>query len=336
VCVLVVCASPVFAGFAPRIAVTSDAGGVTTIQYRQAASDDAAATLRVFVPAGFITSIGAHREGDRLGTVTAKVAVLDQGGTQVTASGTVSAALATTVGATGQPLSSAAAACTGVAVHDEYWLLTLTAAGQQLQIPVIVDAVLLGRTYSDFAGYILTLCLPAPDLPAGSPARAPLGTKLLEATLRLDDVFSVPPAWYIWRLLATPYTPTTGKANPAGAVETHSQDRTPQHLTLLGRPAGTSRVRLSGQLTSGGKGLSGQTIRILAGKKVVATTKTRAGGRYTTTAKLPTRTATLTATTTVADRDLGGCQQAAFAPLPCMGITIGGFTATSASVRVRT
>jgi hypothetical protein len=332
-------APPALATFTPRIAATSDATGGTMLEYTQAASDDPPASLAFFVPSGFLTSVGAHAEGDQIGTVAAKASAADLGGTSLALTGTVNSALATTMlTVAGQQVAvgGAATSCTGSAVHDDYWVLNLSASGQTLQIPVFLDFVLLGRQYSDFAGYVLTMCLPPPDVPSSTPGRASFGAKLLSATLDLDGVFSVPPAWYLWHLLATPYAAGTGKANASATVEAESQDRTPQELSLSAKAAAKRSATVSGRLLQGGKGVGGQSVKILAGKAVVGTAPTDKAGRFSATVKLPGASATLTASAVVPTRDLGGCQQAAFVPAPCTGLTVGGFAATSDPVKVRT
>src|SRR4029079_10684568 len=113
----------------------------------QAATDDPAAVLQFFVPTGFITSIGARAEGDRLGTAKAKAPAAGGGSAALPLAGGVTAALGTTtvsVGGQNSTVAALATACTGSAVHDDYWLLNLSGSGQTLQAPVVVDVVLLG------------------------------------------------------------------------------------------------------------------------------------------------------------------------------------------------
>ena len=99
-------------------------------------------------------------------------------------------------------------------------------------MPAYVDDVPLTIPLSSIANNTITFCLPPPDVPAGTPGRAALGAKLVSATLNITDVFSAAPQWYTWHATVTPYSPGTGKANPAGTVEVQSVDRTPQQLTV--------------------------------------------------------------------------------------------------------
>lgn len=92
-----------------------------------------------------------------------------------------------------------------------------------------------------------------------------------------------------------------------------------------------------GNVTQGGAGVAGATVLIKAGGKVVGRAKTNASGSYKATVKLKTANAVLTATATVAAKDLGAAGYVAtFAPVPCIGAIQAGFTATSKAVEVNT
>jgi hypothetical protein len=309
------------AAFGPKLAATTDAAGDTTLTYSQAPSDDPVASLTFYVPPIYLSQLAAHAEGERLGTVTAKASA---GGSTLDLAGTITQALATTnvtVAGSQVQVGTAATTCTGTATHGDYWVLNLASSGQTLTLPVYVDPILPGKPMSDFAGQSMTICLPA-------------GTKLVEAVLRLDAMFTAPPGWNVWRMLATPYTAGAGTANTAGSVEAESQDRTPQEVSAVARLAPrTGGVAVSGQVKQGGKGVAGATVQVLAGKKVVATTKTTAGGLFRTQAPAAVRSVVVTAS--LPTRDLPACLTRAFAPLPCVHSTIGGFLVTSDPVTVK-
>ena len=78
----------------------------------------------------------------------------------------------------------------------------------------------------------------------------------------------------------TPYSPGTGKVNPAGTVEVQSVDRTPQVLTVRAKKTEAGKVAVSGRLVAGGRGVSGVSVTILAGKKAVGKGVTKAGGYF--------------------------------------------------------
>ncbi len=337
-CVLaLVVAGQAVAAYTPTFsASTNDVGA--SIGYTQGAADDPPALITFWVPMGFTTLL-AFPEGEVIGTATGKAVAADLGGALIELNGTINAALPTTTisfaGAT-TPLSSLAVLCTGTATHSGYWVINLSASGQTLQVPAYVDDIPITSPLSDLANTTIKICLPPPDVPAGTPGRASLGAKVTSATLSLN-VFSAPPGWYRWRLTATPYTPGTGKANAAGTVEVQVIDRTPQEVSLKARAVkgkkGTAAV--SGRVVTGGKGVSGVDVSILIGKKVVAKTKTKAGGAYSTRVTLPRASAVLTATATGAARSAGTCT-GSFPPVPCASASYSGFTATSAAVRVKT
>src|SRR5439155_22359012 len=111
------------------------------------------------------------------------------------------------------PISTIATACTQTATHTATWVLTLTAASQQLQLPVFVDATT--GVEAAVGPFKIQFCLPPPDVPAGTPGRASFGIRLFHAKLTLNNVFTTPktPNVYIWRAPFTPYTPTLGTPN---------------------------------------------------------------------------------------------------------------------------
>ena len=222
------------------------------------------------------------------------------------------------------PLGAAAIACTGTATHGAYWVLNLSASGQTLQVPAFVDDVPLTVPLSTVANNTIKICLPPPDVHAGTPGRASLGAKLVSATLNITDIFSAAPQWYLWHATVTPYAPGTGKANAAGTIEVQSVDRTPQVLTLRAKLRKPGSVAVSGRLVAGGKAVVGAPVTILNGKRAIGKTVTKAGGAFSTVVSA-TRTAKLSASTTVAPRKAASCT-AYFPPAPCAGSWVAGFS----------
>ncbi len=300
----------------------------TLLSYSQGGSDDPLARLVLFAPADYLASF-AQGPGDKVGTATAKVSVGDGGAAAATLTGSIAVATAAdnvTVGGQTLTMAAAAAACTGAAVHNAYWVIGL-GGSQSIQVPVYVDFVLSGP-YSGFAASTITICMPPPDVPAGTVGRAVAGTKLLDLSLVLEDVYSVLDGWYLWHGLTTPYSPGTGKPNAAGNVESQSVARTPNVVTVSSKTTKGGSVSISGRLTSGGKGIGGQTVTITAGGKSVATAKTNGQGRYGVT--VAQAAGTLVATATVAAKSIP-CQGTYFTPTPCSGSSYGGFTISSDS-----
>ena len=327
---------PAAAALTPRLSASTSASA-SSIGYSQGATDDPVAKITFYVPSGF-TALLAQPEGEQVGTVSATALAADLGNANLPLRGTIVAATATTtVTVSGQavPLGAAATQCTGTAVHSAYWILNLTASGQTLQVPAYVDDVPLTSPLSDLANNSIQICLPPPDVPAGTPGRATFGAKLVSATL-LSDVFSVPPGSYTWRAVVTPYTPATGRANPAGTVEVQSVDRTPQQVTLAGRAVrGQARtVRVSGRVRAAERGVAGARVQVLLGTRVLGRATTKAGGVWSATVRIPTATAFLRASATYTAASAGTCT-AGFPPVPCGAKTFGGFVAASSRVRVR-
>src|SRR5439155_1261575 len=81
--------------------------------------------------------------------------------------------------------------------------------------PIFVEAT--AATEAAFASYRLVVCLPPPDVPAGTPVRATFGAKLLDADFTVSAL-SGPTGEQRWRALWTPYVPQQGKVNVAGTV----------------------------------------------------------------------------------------------------------------------
>ena len=321
------------AGITPLFSATTTADA-TVMSYSQQPGDDPIAALTFFVPVDYAALL-AQPEGEVVGTITADAIAADLANTPLALKGTIVAGTAaTTITSSGQSvtLGAAATACTGTATHSAYWVMNLSAAGQTLQVPAYVDDVPLTVSLSAIANNTITICLPPPDVPVGTPGRASLGAKLVGATLNITDVFSAAPAWYTWHARVTPYTPGTGKVNAAGTFEVQSVDRTPQVLTTKAKKSKTAgKVTVSGRLIAGGKGVTGASVNILAGKKSVGKAVTKAGGYYSALVTAP-GTAKFSASVTVAPKKAASCTTF-FAPAPCAGAWVAGFTAKSTPVK---
>ena len=325
-------ASSAAAGITPLFSATTTADA-TVVSYAQLPGDDPVAALTFFVPVDYAALL-AQPEGEVVGTVRASAIAADLANSPLELKGNIVVATAattfTTAGTT-IPVSAAAVSCTGTATHGAYWMLNLSAAGQTLQVPAFVDDVPLTNPLSTIANNTITFCLPPPDVPAGTPGRASLGAKLVSATLSITDVFSAAPAWYLWHARVTPYTPGAGKVNAAGTIEVQSVDRTPQVLTVKAKVKAPGSVSVSGRLVAGGKGVAGAAVTVIAGKKAVGKAVTKSGGYFTALVKAP-RAAKFSASAVVAPRKATSCSPY-FAPVPCTGSWVAGFTTTSTAVK---
>ena len=118
-------------------------------------TDDPTASVQIYIPAGY--QIGTPAAGTKLGDVTATAAAADLGGAILPLTGELQAVAANPTGA---------AQCQVAA--SQYWNLHLTAAGQTLDIPIYVVAANATETASGYQAK-LVVCLPPPDVPAGTP-----------------------------------------------------------------------------------------------------------------------------------------------------------------------
>ena len=97
--------------------------------------------------------------------------------------------------------------------------MNLSVAGKTLAIPVYVNPT--AGPEQALGGYKLSICLPPPDVPVGTPGRAFQGAQLLDAKLTLNNVFTTPTGGGLikWETLFTPYNPGMGTVNLAGTFE---------------------------------------------------------------------------------------------------------------------
>jgi hypothetical protein len=219
--------------------------------------------------------------------------------------------------------------------HAQVWLLTLTAAGQTLTIPAYVDPTT--GPEATFASIKIQVCLPPPDVPTGTPGRAPLGAKLINAVFNTSEVAPAP-AGSVWRSIWTPYTPGNGQPNVAGTVEAQSKASGVAAATLAAKKnARTKVVALTAKVTQDGAPVAGATVKFLLAGKSFATKKTGAAGTATAAVKVK-RAATFSATASTPDVDLGaaGCTTTVpGSPYPCIGSGTLGLGATSNKVTVK-
>jgi hypothetical protein len=329
----------------PQLRVTDDRTSVT-IRYTVAAADDPTAKLTFYAPTGYNATLN-QAAGTTLGTVTAQGTATDLAGALLPLTGTVQARAASGTftsapGGTPTPLTAGATQCTGTPTHTAYWVLILQAAGQTLELPVYVDAPAAGTGASAFATASIQACLPPPDVPTGTPGRASFGFKLTQVDFKVNGVFtSAGNGQPRWRVLATPYTPNTGRPNAAGSVEAQSVISFPRVLTMR-RPTvkaakGTATVTIGGaaQLPAG----VATTLRLYRGKSAaglspsVTLTRSPAGFRGTLRIKQTAKAqvvflqarATLSAGTTTCTPTFG---------LPCVSATRAAAVVRSGTVRV--
>jgi hypothetical protein len=308
-----------------KLQVTSSATA-TTVKASLDPNDDPTASVRIFAPAGTqLTTTQAP--GTVLGPVKAVVKALDLGGADLPLDGQL------IVAPPGAVPAATVTACTGGLTPIATWLMNLTAAGQQLQVPVFLVGTsgaqaALGPAY-------MQICLPPPDLPAGTPGRATFGAKVYSAELTIGGVFSSV-SLGAWVAFWTPYNPGKGTVNVAATVASPAAIA-PGAVSLKAKKLGNGAL-VTGTVTQAGQGRGGAVVTIWGAKgkaklKPMGKAKLAANGNYTFKAK----TGDVFQAKVVAAPGSAAplCSQigALLAPIPCVNPTVNGFTAQSKAVR---
>jgi hypothetical protein len=232
-------ASTALASFSPKLVVSSE-GTAARVGVVVSNADDPSAKASFYIPAAY--QVGAPTPGTKLGDVTATAAAADLGGAVLPLTGELDAIAPTAT-------TQAAAKQCGI-TPAQTWDLHLTAAGQTLDIPMFVVP---GAANEVAAGYSnkLVVCLPPPDVPAGTPGRAVFGAKLLSATFTASAITQPTTAGdYRWTSVWTPYNPGKGTPNAAGTVESQALRHVPTALSLTTKKTKvtkTTTVRVKGK-----------------------------------------------------------------------------------------
>ena len=311
----------------PKLEVRQVSAGIA-IKASLSPDDDATARLAVIAPPGTQLTT-AQAPGTVLGPVRGLVKVLDFGGVDVPFEGQL------LVATPGQISAASQTACLGSIVPLASWVMVGTAGGQTLPaIPAYLVAT--GGSAATLGPAAIVVCLPPPDVPAGTPGRAPLGVKLYSAELTIEGVFS--PGTGTWVSSWTPYTPGAGAVNQAGTVVAPAA-LLPGAVTAAAKRAGSGAV-VSGRVTQGGQPRVGATVTIRGGQKASAlrrlgSVKTKANGSF----SFRARTGTFFRASAVAASAAAPSVCATLAPnlggIPCVNPTASAFTAASRTVRRR-
>jgi hypothetical protein len=302
----------------------------TTIHVAIPQATDPMAAINIFVPNGYTLNT-TQAAGTNIGTVDATAFSRDAGLT-LPLSGNVTADNPANHG----PDSTQ---CAGTANSQAVWILNLSVAGQAIQLPLYVNPTVGAQTA--LGKFRLTICLPPPDVPVGTPGRSAQGAQVLDARFTVNGVFTTPVSagMQVWETLFTPYTPNTGKVNAAGTFEARALVGVPATVTLAkSYTAKTNTWKVSGKVTEGGTPVAGASVRVARGSKSVSATTTSAG-TFTASGKLTPRVATtFRASVTVAERaNAAGCASplpATVAPAGCVSATMSGWSAQSAAVKL--
>jgi hypothetical protein len=210
--------------------------------------------LQIVVPSG--TQVTANQApGTVLGRAKAVVKALDLGGADLALEGQVRVATSGEVSAAVEERCMAGTRLTAT------WILGLSgAAGEQLAVPVFFVA------WQAPPGNIY-VCFGPPDVPVGTPGRAPFGAKLSSLEATFTGVFSASQSGgsCTWRGAFWPYTPLVGEVNWNGTVGFASSPPPPAMvLRLTARRAGAG-ANLVGRVTEGGAGRPDATVTIFGG-----------------------------------------------------------------------
>jgi hypothetical protein len=306
----------------------TQAGAVTTVKASLDPNDDPTARVAISAPAG--TQLTTNQApGTVLGPVQAIVKALDLAGADLPLAGQL------VVAAPGQVPPATQAACIGSTTPLATWVMVLTAAGQTLTVPTY----LLPQSNPQLGPAFIAICLPPPDVPAGTPGRATFGAKVYSAQLAINGVFGTV-ASGAWISSWVPYNPGVGTPNVAGAVVSPAAIA-PGAVTLTARKSGKKGVgaTITGRVTQGGQGRSA-TVTIFGGSratglKSVGRARVAASGAFTFKAKAGTFFRARAVAAPGAAPQVCTQLQPLVGTVPCVNPTANGFTAQSKAVRKR-
>ncbi len=302
----------------------------TTIHVAIPQATDPMAAINIFVPSAY-TMNTTQAAGTNIGEVDATAFSRDAGLT-LPLSGNVTVDNPANHGSDSQ-------ACAGTPTSQAVWILNLSVAGQAIQLPLYVNPTV--GTQTALGRYRLSICLPPPDVPVGTPGRSAQGAQVLDARFTVNGIFTTPvgAGTQVWETLFTPYTPNTGKVNALGTFEARAIVGVPATVSLTKTyVAKTNTWKVSGKVTEGGAAVADASVRIARGSKSTSA-KTTSGGTFTASGTLTPRVATaFRASVTGAERaNAAGCASplpATVAPAGCVSATMSGWSAQSAVVKV--
>lgn len=307
----------------------------TTIHITLPQADQPMAAINIYAPAGYQTTL-SQAPGTTIGTVDA-TAFSHTAGLVLPLSGNV-------VTAPPASFTQQSAQCTGNPTSAGVWVLNLSVAGQTIQLPVYVNPT--AGPEQALGAEKISVCLPPWDIPE-SLGGAAQGAQVLDVRFTVNGIFTTPNVGGLlrWDALFTPYTPGTGKANPAGTFE--ARGFVPMPVTLALRPtfvAKTGGYRLLGSVTEGGLPVPNLTVHISRGIKAnrltqQSSTRTGATGAYQTAGHLkPRKTTYFRINASMPEHDFAaGCQSpapATIAPGGCVSAKLSAWSVKSAVLKL--
>ena len=304
----------------------SQAGGATTFKITQSSSDDAVASVRLFVPTG-TTLTTTQAPGTVLGKAEALLKLHGLAGAEVPVAGNV------VVAAPGQVPATSQQACLQGATPLATWLLVVNVAGTDIPVPVYLVPTA-GALTALGPAYIAT-CFSSPYLPPGQGGQTGQ-PQVVNVEFSAQGVFSQV-ALGAFVAILTPWTPGTGTVNAAGTVAAPAAIA-PGAVTIRARKAGLGAI-VAGRVTQAGQGRGGAVVTIWGARgraalKALGRPRVAANGAFTFRAKRGDRFQARVVAASAPAAPL--CTQ--LAPLQALGIscvnpTVNGFTAQSRVVR---
>jgi hypothetical protein len=320
-------AASALAAYVPTFAGSQN-GAKTTLHVTSAKADDSTAKITIYSPSAATLT---QAPGATIGTVTASInakAISPDAVIPLTGSVIVADAskynTPTDIG------------CSGAATHAAVWNLSLTAAGQTLNVPVYIDAT--AGAEAALGATKLQTCLASPDV--GAACAATLCAKLLDVNFTVSGVFTASSAPLpTWITLFTPYTAGTAAPNAAGTVTALGIDPKPT-VTAAAKAGKGGKVAVAGKVSAGGQPAPGVAVSVFSGAKKIATTKTTPAGTFLATVTLKKGSYSLRVTAAAPESNvtaLGACALIpAGAPLPkCVSAMSAPFVASSPVVNLR-
>jgi hypothetical protein len=290
-------------------------------------NDDPTARVAIIAPSGTALTT-TQAPGTVLGPVKAIVKALDLAGADLPLEGQL------VVAAPGQVPAVQQTACIGTATPIATWLMVLSAAGQTLTVPTYLMSTA-GTSFAAAGPASITICLPPPDVPVGTPGRATFGAKVYSAELAINGVFSRV-ATGAWISIWTPYKPGVGVANAAGTVAAPAAIA-PGAVSISAKASRRGAI-VTGSVTQGGQPRAGATVTVVGGSvrsKLTTRKRVKVSANGTFVAKFALGTFFRADAVATGGSAPSVCTtiQPLLGPLPCVNPTVSGFVAKSKVVR---
>jgi hypothetical protein len=331
-------AGPAAAAYKPKL-VAAGSGADTSVHVTWPDANDPTQAVTLYVPSAY--TIGTPAVGARIGAAQTTMIEKVNGNARVRRSGAMTAGDPAST-----PLRAAATECTLNPLHEQVWMATLSVGGSgQNPVALTVFADRTTPAEAVLGGIKLQFCFRSPDVSEGQ-GGALRGGKPVDVRLTIAGTLNAPTTAgdFLWHGLFTPYVPGTKTANRSGTVEAQSILRVPRTVTLKakriaktrrvdGKRRTTYSVRLTGQVSEGGKPLGGASVRVLRNGRRVANVKTNEDAGFSVTLALRT-TASFRVRAIVKERTTS-CQGTPVAPAGCTGAAVSGFITQSKGVSVK-